>query len=98
MIVVQGETPTQSNIPIAADPRASGGKYLADTVKVPPDGGWHATYRVAVPTAGAYHLDAVVTSAAMADRDPKGGSWFDLSVNGAPYDEGAKSEPASLII
>ena len=99
MIVVQGETPTQSNIPIAADPRASGGKYLAlDTVKAPPDGGWYATYRIAVPAAGVYHLDAVLTSPAMADRDPKGGSWFDLSVNGAPYDEVAKSEPASLII
>jgi hypothetical protein len=95
VIVVQGETPAQSNIPIAADPRASGGKYLAlDTVKAPPDSGWYATYRVAVPTAGVYHLDAVVTSPAMADRDPKGGSWFDLSVNGAPYDEVAKSEPA----
>ena len=68
VIVVQGETPAQSNIQIAADPRASGGKYLAlDAVKAPPDGGWHATYRVAVPAAGVYHLDAVVTSPAMAD-------------------------------
>jgi hypothetical protein len=95
VIVVQGETPTRSDIPIAADPRASGGKYLAlDAVQAPPDGGWYATYRVAVPAAGVYHLDAVLTSPAMADRDPKGGSWFDLSVNGAPYDEVAKSEPA----
>jgi hypothetical protein len=95
VIVVQGETPARSDIPIAADPRASGGRYLAlDSVQPPPDGGWYATYRVAVPVAGAYHLDAVLTSPAMADRDPKGGSWFDLSVNGAPYGEVAKSEPA----
>ncbi|MBV9381282.1 MAG: hypothetical protein JO242_11495, partial [Streptosporangiaceae bacterium] len=95
VITVQGETPARSNIPVAADPRASGGKYLSlDTVHAPPDGGWYATYRLAVPAAGVYRLDAVLTSPAMADRDPKGGSWFDLSVNGAPYGEVAKSEPA----
>jgi hypothetical protein len=93
VIVIQGEAPAQANVPTAADPRASGGAYLAlDTAQAPPRGGWRATCRVDAAVAGIYHLDAVVTSPAMADRDPKGGSWFELSVNGAPYAEVAKSE------
>ncbi len=93
-IVVQGEAPARANIPTAADRRAAGGRYLAlDTPQAPPPGGWFATYEVRAPAAGVYRLDGVLTSPAMADRTPKGGSWFDLSVNGAPYGEVAKSEP-----
>jgi hypothetical protein len=94
LIEVQGESPSETNIPIMADPSASGGKYLAlSTAKAPPSGGWFATYTMSVPLAGVYRLDAVVSSPAMADRDPKGGSWFDLAINGGPYAEVAKSEP-----
>ena len=93
-VTVEGESPAQTNIPVAMDPRASGGRYLAlATPAPPPPGGWFATYRVVVPAGGVYRLEAVVTSPAMADRSPKGGSWFDLSVNGARYWEVSKSEP-----
>ena len=93
-ITVQGESPARANIPVAADPSASDGRYLAlATATRPPAAGWFATYRVIVPASGLYRLDAVATSPAMADRDPKGGSWFDLSVDGSPYREVSKSEP-----
>src|SRR6185312_13982899 len=81
-IVVEGESPADTNIPTASDPAASGGRCLRlATTKAPPPGGWYAEYRVRVPAGGIYRLDAIVTSPAMADRDPRGGSWFDLSVN-----------------
>jgi hypothetical protein len=93
-VTVQGEAPTSANIASASDPRASGGRYLRLATDQAPRGpGWYATYRVTVPAAGIYHLDAVVTSPAMADRSPKGGSWFGVSVNGSSYQEVAKSEP-----
>ena len=81
--------------PASAAPGQGGGVIVIQgeaPAQAPPRGGWRATYRVDAAVAGIYHLDAVVTSPAMADRDPKGGSWFELSVNGAPYAEVAKSE------
>ncbi len=94
VVTVQGETPTATNIPTAQDSRASGGAYLAlDTVRRVPAGGWYATYEVEVPRAGIYRLDAVLTTPAMPDRQPFGGSQFNLSVNGSPFAQVVKSEP-----
>jgi hypothetical protein len=93
-VTVQGEAATATNIPTAVSPEAAGGAYLAlDTGASPPAGGWRATYEVTVPAAGVYRLDAVLTSPAMPDRRPFGGSPFALSVNGAPFAEVARSEP-----
>jgi hypothetical protein len=92
-ITVQGESPLRTNIPIAADPEAAGDRYLAlDTAERPPRPGWFATYQVAVPNAGVYRMDAVITAPAMPDRRPYGGSYFNLSVNGSPFAQVAESE------
>ncbi len=93
-VTVQGESPVATNIPTAHDGRASGGAYLAlDVVRRAPAGGWYATYRVDVPRAGIYRLDAVLTTPAMPDRQPFGGSQFNLSVNGSAFAQVVKSEP-----
>ena len=94
VVTVQGESPIATNIPTAQDPRASGGAYLAlDVVRRAPAGGWYATYGVDVSRPGIYRLDAVLTTPAMPDRTPFGGSPFNLSVNGSAFAQVAKSEP-----
>lgn len=94
VLTVQGESAARSTIPTAPDPEAAGGKYLAlDTADDPPADGWYATYEVDAPADGIYRLDAVITSPAMSDRLPFGGSYFDLAVNDGPFTQVAKSEP-----
>ena len=92
-ITIQGESPASTNIPSARDPRASGGAYLAlDTADAPAETGWFARYDVDVPSAGVYRVDAVLTGVAMADRTPRGGSPFEIAVNGAPFAQLVRSE------
>jgi hypothetical protein len=92
-ITIQGESPASTNIPIVRDPRASGGATLAlDTAEAPGETGWFARYDVDAPSAGVYRVDAVLTGVAMADRTPRGGSPFEIAVNGAPFAQFARSE------
>lgn len=88
-VVVQGESAARTNIPVAKDRRASGGRYLAlDTAK---PAGWNAGYTVKVPKSGPYRLDLVATHPALPDRD--GGSAFSIKVNDGAMTPVARSEP-----
>ncbi|MFI0452110.1 hypothetical protein [Actinomadura sp. 6N118] len=92
-ITVQGESPARTNIPVAADPRASGGAYLKlSTARTPTREGWYATYKVNAPAAGAYRMEVVSTSPV--DQEPETwGSYFNLSVNGARFSQAVRSQP-----
>ncbi|MUN35728.1 hypothetical protein [Actinomadura litoris] len=91
---VQGESPVRTNIPVAEDGRASGGAYLKlDTTRRPPSGGWYATYRVNAPADGAYRMEVAATSPVEQWGQQAWGSYFDLSVNGAPFAQAAWSQP-----
>jgi hypothetical protein len=93
-MTLQGESPAATNIPTRSDRRAAEGAYLAlDTVRRAPAGGWYARYEIEAPAAGVYRLDAVLTTPAMPDRQPFGGSQFNLAVNGSRYAQVVKSEP-----
>ncbi|MFI0480281.1 hypothetical protein [Actinomadura sp. 9N215] len=93
-ITVQGESPVETNIPVAKDGRASGGAYLKlETTRKPPSGGWYATYRVDAPASGAYRMEVAASSPVEQLTPHKWGSYFDLSVNGAPFAESAWSQP-----
>ncbi|WP_433473770.1 hypothetical protein ACQPZP_33930 [Spirillospora sp. CA-142024] len=91
VIEVQGEVAARTNIPTAADARASGRSYLA--LESTQKRGWYATYRVRARTSGAYRLEAFATSPMGRDEDSRIGSYIDLSVNGAPSEQVAGSQP-----
>ncbi|MFE6172637.1 hypothetical protein [Streptomyces sp. NPDC056464] len=94
-ITVPGESPTRTNIPVARDRRASGGRHLAllTTGHPPADTGWYATYRVRVPQAGRYALTAVAIAPVETPHTEAVGSYLQLSVNDAPFSEIARSQP-----
>ncbi|WP_030669591.1 hypothetical protein [Streptomyces sp. NRRL B-1347] len=85
VITVPGESPARTTIPVARDPRASGGAYLAlGTADSPPArGGWYATYTVDVPAAGPYRLTAVVSVPVEQPHAEQPGSCLRLTVNDA---------------
>ncbi len=94
-LTIEGESPADTNIPTASDPRASGGAYLAlETSVQPGPQGWYATYGVDVDSSGIYELQLVATSPLGVERSQTGSSYFNLSVNGNPYTQVAKSAPA----
>ncbi|NUT26325.1 MAG: hypothetical protein HOV84_10450, partial [Streptomyces sp.] len=95
VINVPGESPTRTNIPVARDRRASGGRYLAllTTEQPPPDTGWFATYRVHVPHEGVYTLTAVATAPVETPHTEAVASYLQLSVNGGPFMDLARSQP-----
>lgn len=93
-ITVQGEAAVRTDIPTAISAEAAGNAYLAlDTAAAPPRGGWFAEYEVDAATAGTYAMHAVLTSPAIPDRRPFGGSQFEVSINGAPFIQVARTEP-----
>ncbi|GHH08166.1 hypothetical protein GCM10018780_42890 [Streptomyces lanatus] len=95
VLTIPGESPTRTNIPVARDRRASGGRYLALlTAELPPsDTGWYATYRIRVPRAYVYALTAVATAPVETPHTEAVGSYLQLSVNDGPFDELAGSQP-----
>ncbi|GGV11329.1 hypothetical protein [Streptomyces spectabilis] len=94
-ITVRGESPTRTTIPVARDPRASGGAYLAlGTAKAPPArGGWYATYTVDVPKDGPYRLTAVTSVPVEQPHAEQPGSYLRLTVNDAAPIPLAHSQP-----
>ncbi|TDD95129.1 hypothetical protein [Actinomadura rubrisoli] len=100
-IKIEGESATRTNIPRAADRRASGGKYLALASAHRPSGqGWYATYTVHAPAAGPYRLEATLSSPVEQAESSPGeqtdeidvGSHFALAVNGGPFTQVARSQ------
>ncbi|MGW6904916.1 hypothetical protein [Streptomyces sp. NPDC054940] len=94
-ITVPGESPTRTNIPVARDRRASGGRYLAllTSEHPPPDTGWYATYRVRVPHQQVYALTAVATAPVETPHTEAVASYLQLSVNDGPFTDLARSQP-----
>lgn len=94
-ITVPGESPTRTNIPVARDRRASGGRYLAllTSEHPPPDTGWFATYRVRVPQARVYALTAVATAPVETPHTEAVASYLQLSINDGPFTDLARSQP-----
>ncbi|MFI5554165.1 hypothetical protein [Streptomyces sp. NPDC051738] len=100
-ITVPGESPTRTNIPVARDRRASGGRYLAllTSEHPPPDTGWFATYRVHVPHSHShshshvYALTAVATAPVETPHTEAVASYLQLSVNDGPFTDLARSQP-----
>lgn len=93
-ITVPGEAPTRTNIPIASDPRATSGRYLAlATTAAPPGQGWYAAYTVNVRTPGPHRLVATATVPVEQPQLAEVGSYFALSVNGAPFTPLPGSQP-----
>lgn len=94
-ITIPGESPTSTNIPVARDRRASGGRYLAllTAERPPSDRGWYATYRVRVPKSGLYTLTAVAVAPVETPHTEAVGSYLQLSVDGGPFREVARSQP-----
>lgn len=92
---VPGESPARTNIPVARDRRASGGRYLAllTTERPPPHTGWYATYRVRVPHARVYALTAVATAPVETPHTEAVASYLQLSVNDGPFTDLARSQP-----
>lgn len=95
VITIPGESPSRTNIPVARDRRASGGRYLAllTTEQPPSDTGWYATYRVRVPHARVYALTAVATAPVETPHTEAVASYLQLSVNDGPFSELARSQP-----
>jgi hypothetical protein len=94
VITVPGEKPLHTNIPVARDPRAAGGAYLAlATAERPPAGGWFATYAVDVPAAGVHRLTAVATAPVEQPHAAEPGSYPDLTAGDAPRRPLAGSQP-----
>ncbi|MFI0483683.1 hypothetical protein [Actinomadura sp. 9N215] len=92
-IEIEGESATRTDIPAAADKRASGGQYLALATPRRPQGqGWYATYTVHAPAAGPYRLDATASSPVEQVEDAEIGSTFHLAVNGGPSAQVARSQ------
>ncbi|WP_433332049.1 hypothetical protein [Spirillospora sp. CA-294931] len=93
-ISVEGEAPSRTNLTVKPDRRASGGRYLAlATERRPPAQGWYATYTLRAPAAGTYRLDAVATSPAEGtNEDAANGSHVNLSLNGGPFRQVARSQ------
>ncbi|QCX74687.1 NPCBM-associated, NEW3 domain of alpha-galactosidase [Streptomyces sp. YIM 121038] len=94
-ITVRGESATRTSLPVARDPRASGGAYLAlDTADAPPArGGWYATYTVDAPAAGPYRLTAVASVPVEQPHAEQPGSYLRLAVNGTAPLPLAHSQP-----
>ncbi|WP_330354656.1 hypothetical protein [Streptomyces chartreusis] len=94
-ITIPGESPTSTNIPVARDRRASGGRYLAllTAERPPSEKGWYATYRVRVPRSGVYALTAVAVAPVETPHTEAVGSYLQLSVDGGPFREVARSQP-----
>ncbi|GAA3539132.1 hypothetical protein [Streptomyces osmaniensis] len=94
-ITIPGESPSSTNIPVARDRRASGGRYLAllTAERPPSDKGWYATYRVRVPKSGVYTLTAVAVAPMETPHTEAVGSYLQLSVDGGPFREVARSQP-----
>lgn len=94
-LTIEGESPADTNIPTARDPRASGGAYLdLETPVQPGPQGWYATYGADVDSPGIYEIQLVATSPLGVERSQTGSSYFNLSVNGNPYTQVGKSAPA----
>jgi hypothetical protein len=93
-ITVPGESPSRTNIPVARDPRATGGRYLAlTTTASPPACGWFATYAVRVRRPGPHRLVAIATAPVEQPHQEEPGCYVALSVNGAPFDPVSGSQP-----
>lgn len=94
-ITIPGESPTSTNIPVARDRRASGGRYLAllTAERPPSEKGWYATYRVRVPRSGVYALTAVAVAPVETPHTEAVGSYLQLSVDDGPFREVARSQP-----
>ncbi|MEU0198859.1 MULTISPECIES: hypothetical protein [unclassified Streptomyces] len=94
-VTVQGEAAVRTNIPVVRDRRASGGRYLRlRTAGKPPAGtGWYATYVVRVPRPGVYALTAVATAPMETPHTEAVASYPQLSVDGGPFAEIARSQP-----
>jgi hypothetical protein len=93
-VTVPGESPSRTNIPVARDPRAAGGRYLAlATTAPPPADGWFATYTVGVPRTGPYRLVAIATAPVEQPHQEEPGCYVDLSVSGGPFEPVAGSQP-----
>ncbi|MFF0728541.1 hypothetical protein [Streptomyces sp. NPDC004134] len=94
VITVPGERPLRTNIPVARDPRAAGGAYLAlATAEPPPAHGWFATYAVDVPAAGVHRLTAVATAPVEQPHAAEPGSYADLTAGDAPRRTLAGAQP-----
>ncbi len=94
-VTVPGESPVRTNIPIARDRRASGGRYLALlTTEEPPSAhGWFATYRLKAPHAGVYALTAVATAPLETPHTEAVASYLQLGINNGPFVDLARSQP-----
>ncbi|MFI7408915.1 hypothetical protein ACIBU0_09640 [Streptomyces sp. NPDC049627] len=94
-ITIPGESPARTNIPVARDRRAAGGRYLAllTTDQPPRDTGWYATYHVRVPHARVYALTAVATAPVETPHTEAVASYLQLSVNRGPFSELGSSQP-----
>ncbi|MDN3023114.1 hypothetical protein [Streptomyces sp. S.PB5] len=94
-LTVQAESPTATNIPVARDRRASGGRYLAlrTTAEPPPATGWFATYTVHAPRPGPHALTAVAVAPVETPHTEAVGSYLQLSLNKGPFTDLAGSQP-----
>ncbi|MFF4270831.1 hypothetical protein [Streptomyces sp. NPDC001536] len=92
---LHAESPTDTNIPTARDPRASKGRYLSllTTTEPPHPTGWYATYRVQAPHPGPYALTAIATAPVETPHTETTASYLQLSVNKGEFTELARSQP-----
>lgn len=93
-VAVQGESAVRTNIPVARDRRAAGGRYLGlrTTEKPPARTGWYATYTVRARQAGVHTLISEAT-APVETPHTEAASYLHLSVNDDPFTEIARSQP-----
>ncbi|MDL5205973.1 hypothetical protein [Streptomyces sp. ALI-76-A] len=94
-ITVPGESPARTNIPVARDRRASGGRHLAllTAERPPSDSGWYATNRVRASHTRVYALTAVATAPVETPHNEANGSYLQLAVDEGPFIDLARSQP-----